>query len=569
MPGRRPGGPGRMAGWSRSRTARLRWEMAACGSASTHSTPRWSWRRWRASPTRPSAGCAASTAAAGSTSARWSPRAPSSSATPESLRLIRHDADEHARSVQLYGVDPATVGRGRPACCVDEDRADHIDLNFGCPVPEGHPQGRRRGPAVEDASCSARSSSRRCRAAAVRRPADRQDAQGHRRRPPDLPRGRPDRPRSRRRRRRPARPHRGRVLLGHADWSAIARLKEAVTTIPVLGNGDIWSGRRRACAWSRETGCDGVVVGPRLPRAGRGCSATSRPRSPAAPERQRPGLRRGGRRRMRRHAELLVEFFGERGQRGLPRHPQARRLVLQGLRGRPRGSRTRSALVAAWPSSTSCSASWTSTSRTRASRAEGPARTRRHRPSDRRCPTAGSTPASWTTPTRDARCRPSWTSPVAETRTTAARPRPAYDAPATAARRASRSRPRAPAGAATSSATGPASCTPRRCAGSRPRPRWSARRPTTSSATGSPTASRWPRSPATSPGRSAATPTSSRPPAWPTTSATRRSATTASGARRAGRRHRRVRGQRPDAAAADPAGGEDVRRRRPAGSGST
>ena len=27
---------------------------------------------------------------------------------------------------------------------------------------------------------------------------------------------------------------------GHADWSAIATLKQAVTSVPVLGNGDIW-----------------------------------------------------------------------------------------------------------------------------------------------------------------------------------------------------------------------------------------------------------------------------------------------------------------------------------------
>ncbi len=49
----------------------------------------------------------------------------------ESMRLIKHDPDENPRSVQLYGVDPATVG----ACVsmlLGEGRADHIDLNFGC-----------------------------------------------------------------------------------------------------------------------------------------------------------------------------------------------------------------------------------------------------------------------------------------------------------------------------------------------------------------------------------------------------------------------------------------------------
>src|SRR5690606_12151343 len=47
---------------------------------------------------------------------------------------------------------------------------------------------------------------------------------------------------------------------GQADWSAIARLKEAVTTVPVLGNGDIWEADD-AREMMRRTGCDGVVVG--------------------------------------------------------------------------------------------------------------------------------------------------------------------------------------------------------------------------------------------------------------------------------------------------------------------
>ncbi|MER2137735.1 MAG: tRNA-dihydrouridine synthase, partial [Arthrobacter sp.] len=55
--------------------------------------------------------------------------------SPESLRIIQHDDDESIRSVQLYGVDPVTVGAAI-RMLVEEDRADHIDLNFGCPVPK-------------------------------------------------------------------------------------------------------------------------------------------------------------------------------------------------------------------------------------------------------------------------------------------------------------------------------------------------------------------------------------------------------------------------------------------------
>ena len=53
--------------------------------------------------------------------------------TPESLRIIAHDPDETPRSVQVYGVDPATIGAA-VRMIVEEDRADHIDMNFGCPV---------------------------------------------------------------------------------------------------------------------------------------------------------------------------------------------------------------------------------------------------------------------------------------------------------------------------------------------------------------------------------------------------------------------------------------------------
>jgi nifR3 family TIM-barrel protein len=47
---------------------------------------------------------------------------------------------------------------------------------------------------------------------------------------------------------------------GQARWDAIAELKQAVRTIPVLGNGDIWEAGD-ALRMMRQTGCDGVVVG--------------------------------------------------------------------------------------------------------------------------------------------------------------------------------------------------------------------------------------------------------------------------------------------------------------------
>lgn len=46
---------------------------------------------------------------------------------------------------------------------------------------------------------------------------------------------------------------------GHSFWERIAAVKESVT-IPVIGNGDIFSGDD-AAAMIRQTGCDGVMVG--------------------------------------------------------------------------------------------------------------------------------------------------------------------------------------------------------------------------------------------------------------------------------------------------------------------
>ncbi|HWU29246.1 MAG TPA: tRNA dihydrouridine synthase DusB, partial [Microbacterium sp.] len=173
------------------------------------------------------------------------------------MRLIQHHESETTRSIQLYGVDPATIAEA-VRIIVAEDRADHVDLNFGCPVPKVTRKGGgaalpwkiglfadivdravkaagdvpltvkmrkginkdhltflEAGRAAEDAGAAA--------VALHARTASE-------------------------------------YYSGHADWNAIGELKQAVTSIPVLGNGDIWSADD-AVRMMAETGADGVVVG--------------------------------------------------------------------------------------------------------------------------------------------------------------------------------------------------------------------------------------------------------------------------------------------------------------------
>src|SRR5690242_12533253 len=54
---------------------------------------------------------------------------------PKTMSMIRFAEGEHPRSLQLYGVDPATI-RKAVEMVVAEDLADHIDMNFGCSVPK-------------------------------------------------------------------------------------------------------------------------------------------------------------------------------------------------------------------------------------------------------------------------------------------------------------------------------------------------------------------------------------------------------------------------------------------------
>lgn len=175
----------------------------------------------------------------------------------KTMQLIHFDETETPRSIQLYGVDPVTVGKA-VRMIVDEDLADHIDLNFGCPVPKVTRKGG--GSALP----YKRPLLRAILNEAVSNAGDLPVTMKMRKGIDDdhitfLDAGRiavEEGVTAIALHGRTAAQHYG----GTADWDAIARLKEHVPEIPVLGNGDIWCAAD-ALRMMRETGCDGVVVG--------------------------------------------------------------------------------------------------------------------------------------------------------------------------------------------------------------------------------------------------------------------------------------------------------------------
>lgn len=233
--------------------------------------------------------------------------------TPASMRLIKHHESETPRSIQLYGVDPKTVEEA-VKFLVDQDLADHIDLNFGCPVPKVT---RRGGGAALPWKSDL---FRKIVESAVRAGGEIPVTVKMRKGIDEDHLTFLDAARAAEQAGVAAITLHGRTAnqfySGLADWESIATLKRTITTVPVLGNGDIWSADD-AVRMVHETGCDGVVVG-------RGClgrpwlfgdlaaafRATSGEISAAqaGAERARPNL---GfvMDALRRHTELLIEFY--------------------------------------------------------------------------------------------------------------------------------------------------------------------------------------------------------------------------------------------------------------------
>ena len=109
---------------------------------------------------------------------------------PATLHMATFAPEESPRSLQLYTVDSEYTYQAAKMI-VDEDLADHIDINFGCPVPRSHVVVAGR-PSVQ-ASLFRSIVSAAVRATEGTESGHGQDAGGDRRRAPHPSRRRPDR----------------------------------------------------------------------------------------------------------------------------------------------------------------------------------------------------------------------------------------------------------------------------------------------------------------------------------------------------------------------------------------
>jgi nifR3 family TIM-barrel protein len=255
---------------------------------------------------------------------------------PVTMHMTAFSADESPRSLQLYTVDPATT-YAAVKMVADDGLADHVDMNFGCPVPKVT---RRGGGAAlpfkrrlfgQIVAAAVRATEGTDIPVTVKFRIGIDDAHHT-----HLDAGRIAESEGAAAVALHARTAAQRYS-GTADWEQIAQLKQQVRTIPVLGNGDIFEAGD-ALTMMAVTGCDGVVIG-------RGC--LGRPwlfaeLSAAFTSSPPPGPPNLGEVAdiIRRHGELLAAHFGEdKGMRDMRKH------IAWYLHGFPAGSELRRALA--------------------------------------------------------------------------------------------------------------------------------------------------------------------------------------------------------------------------------
>ncbi len=245
---------------------------------------------------------------------------------PETIRMVTPDPDEEIKSVQLYGTDPQVMQEA-VRLLVEENRADHIDINMGCPVPKVTRKGGGAAlPWKKDLFSEIINS-------AVKTANETTKALGQKKVPVSVKmRIGIDEDHQTFLEASEAAARAGvawvalhgrtanQMYSGKANWDAIRILAERmqVFEIPVLGNGDIWSAQD-AIKMVKDTGAAGVVIG-------RGC--LGRPwifgQLSAAflgrPIPKDPGLMEISK-IMYRHAQLLCELYGDyKGIRDIRKH---------------------------------------------------------------------------------------------------------------------------------------------------------------------------------------------------------------------------------------------------------
>jgi nifR3 family TIM-barrel protein len=223
----------------------------------------------------------------------------------KTLKLADFGPDESPRSLQLYGTDPYYVAEAVKRL-IGESRVDHLDMNFGCPVPKVTRKGggaaiplkpillrnivraavENAGPVPVTIKFRMGINLDHLTFLTAGRVAEEEGCAAvglHARTAAQL-------------------------YHGHAAWDAIAELKQAVK-IPVLGNGDIWEAED-ALRMMRQTHCDGVIVGRGClgrPWLFRDLSDVFNGREPVDPPALDEVLEI-----MFRHARKLSGWFGER-----------------------------------------------------------------------------------------------------------------------------------------------------------------------------------------------------------------------------------------------------------------
>lgn len=179
-------------------------------------------------------------------------------------QMVRPDPHERVRSIQLYGVNPSTMAKATQIL-IERDLVDHLDLNFGCPVPKVTRKGGGAAlpwkkdlfedlvHAVVDAADRAGARAGRVIPVTVKIRVGIDDDHVTYLDAAKIAE------------------NRGVAAIalhartqvqhysGQADWTKIARLKEAVS-VPVLGNGDVFSGED-AARMMALSGCDAVEIG--------------------------------------------------------------------------------------------------------------------------------------------------------------------------------------------------------------------------------------------------------------------------------------------------------------------